>query len=333
MPVTQMLTDGSYIIVLVFGGFQALDHQMEVGFLLAFLLYIQRLSTPVQQIATMYTEIQRAMASGVRIFELIDVEPEIRDVPQAVDLPPLKGEIEFRKVSFAYTPGVEVLHEVDFKIRPGETVAIAGKTGAGKSSIAGLINRFYEVSSGAVLVDGYNVAEVTQRSLRRQIAFVPQDPFLFSGSIEDNIRDGRLEASHDEIIEAAKAAGVHDFIAHLDKGYETRVGERGGSLSAGQRQLVCFARAILAKPAILILDEATSSVDTNTERIMQDSLNRVAHGRTCVIIAHRLSTITNADRILVLEQGRLAETGAHRELMEHQGLYYHMFETMSRPAE
>lgn len=178
MPVTQMLTDTSYILVLVFGGFQALDHQMEVGFLLAFLLYIQRLATPVQQIATMYTEIQRAMASGVRIFELIDVEPEIQDAPQAVDLPPLKGDIEFRKVGFAYTPGVEVLHEVDFKIRPGETVAIAGKTGAGKSSIAGLINRFYEVSSGAVLVDGHNVAAVTQKSLRRQIAFVPQDPFL-----------------------------------------------------------------------------------------------------------------------------------------------------------
>ena len=214
-------------------------------------------------------------------------------MPEAIDLPPVKGEIQFRKVSFAYAKGEEVLHEVDFTIKAGETVAIAGKTGAGKSSIAGLIDRFYEVNSGEVLIDGYNVGQVTQKSLRKQIAFVPQDPFLFSGSIEDNIRDGRLDASHDEVVQAAQIAGVHDFITRLEHGYETKVGERGGNLSAGQRQLVCFARAILAKPAILILDEATSSVDTNTEHIMQESLQRVSRGRTCVIIAHRLSTITN----------------------------------------
>jgi ABC-type multidrug transport system fused ATPase/permease subunit len=333
MPVTQMLTDSSYVLVLVFGGFQVLDGTMPVGFLLAFLLYIQRLSTPVQQIATLYTEIQRAMASGVRILELIDVEADIKDKPEAVDLPPLKGEIEFRKVGFAYQPGAEILHNIDFTIKPGETVAIAGKTGAGKSSIAGLIDRFYEVSSGEVLVDGRNVASVTQRSLRRQIGFVPQDPFLFSGSIEDNILDGRLDASHDEVVEAAKTAGVHDFIAHLDAGYKTTVGERGGNLSAGQRQLVCFARAILANPRILILDEATSSVDTNTERIMQDALHRVARGRTCVIIAHRLSTVTNADRITVLEMGRIVEAGSHQELMQKRGLYYQMFESMSAAPE
>jgi ATP-binding cassette, subfamily B, multidrug efflux pump len=261
------------------------------------------------------------------------VEPEIKDSPQAISLPPIKGEIKFQKVNFAYLPGEEVLHEVDFTIQPGETVAIAGKTGAGKSSIAGLIDRFYEVTGGEVLIDGHNVALVTQRSLRRQIAFVPQDPFLFSGSIEDNIRDGRLEASHDEIVEAAKTAGVHDFIAHLEHGYETPVGERGGNLSAGQRQLVCFARAILAKPAILILDEATSSVDTNTERILQESLLKVARGRTCVIIAHRLSTVTNADRITVLDQGRIVESGSHLELMERQGLYYNMFRTLGSSTE
>ena len=312
MPVTQMLTDSSYVLVLVFGGFQVLNGSMPVGFLLAFLLYIQRLATPVQQVATMYTQIQMAMASGARILELIDVEPEIKDAPQAVDLPPLKGEIRFQKVSFAYQPGSEVLHDIDFTIKPGQTVAIAGKTGAGKSSIAGLIDRFYEVNAGAVLVDGHNVASVTQQSLRRQIGFVPQDPFLFSGAIEDNIRDGRLDASHEEIVEAARTAGVHDFIAHLEQGYNTRVGERGGNLSAGQRQLVCFARAILAKPAILILDEATSSVDTNTERIMQESLRRVAQGCTCVIIAHRLSTVTNSDSIMVLEDGRIVESGSHQ---------------------
>ena len=333
MPVTQMLTDSSYVLVLVFGGFQVLDGTMPVGFLLAFLLYIQRLSTPVQQVATLYTQIQLAMASGARIIELTDVEPEIKDAPQAVDLPPIKGEIRFENVSFAYVPGSEVLHDIDFTVKPGQTVAIAGKTGAGKSSIAGLIDRFYEVNSGAVLLDGHNVASVTQQSLRRQIGFVPQDPFLFSGTIEDNIRDGRLGASHAEVVEAAKTAGVDDFIAHLEKGYDTKVGERGGSLSAGQRQLVCFARAILANPAILILDEATSSVDTNTERIMQESLSRVARGRTCVIIAHRLSTVTNSDSITVLDHGKIMESGSHQELMAKQGLYYHMLESMGSSLE
>ncbi len=280
----------------------------------------------------LYTDLQRAMASGVRIFELLDVEPEIKDSPQAIEMPPIKGEIKFQQVSFAYEPGAEVLHDIDFTVNPGETVAIAGRTGAGKSSLASLIARFYEVNKGEVLVDGYNVASVTQQSLRRQIGIVPQDPFLFSGTIEDNIRYGRLEASHEEVIEAAKAAGAHDFITRLEHGYDTQVGERGGNLSAGQRQLVCLARAILANPPILILDEATSSVDTNTERIMQASLRRLAQGRTCVIIAHRLSTVTNADRIIVLEHGRIVETGSHQELMAKQGLYYQMFETLSAPG-
>lgn len=333
MPVTQMLTDGSYVIVLIFGGFQVLEGTMPVGFLLAFLLYIQRIGQPIQQLATMYTEIQRAMASGARIFELIDVQPEIEDSPQSIELPPVKGEVKFNKVGFAYEPGLEILHDIDFTIKPGETVAIAGRTGAGKSSIASLIDRFYEVDRGEILLDGYNVVAVTQQSLRRQIGFVPQDPFLFSGSIEDNIRDGNLEASHEEIIEAAMAAGAHDIISRMEHGYDTQVGERGGNLSPGQRQLICLARAILANPAALILDEATASVDTNTERIIQKSLSRVAKGRTCIIIAHRLSTVTNVDRIMVLEHGRIVETGSHRELMGKQGIYYHMYETSSRKSE
>ena len=332
MPVTQMLTDGSYVLVLIFGGFQVLEGTMPVGFLLAFLLYIQRIAMPIQQLATMYTEIQRAMASGARIFELIDVQPEIEDSPQSIELPPVKGEIKFQKVGFAYEPGSDVLHDIDFTVKPGEMVAIAGRTGAGKSSIASLIDRFYEVNRGEILLDGRNVATVTQQSLRRQIGFVPQDPFLFSGSIEDNIRDGNLEASHEEVIEAAKVAGAHDIITHLENGYDTQVGERGGNLSPGQRQLICLSRAILADPAILILDEATSNVDTNTERIMQKSLFRVAKGRTCIIIAHRLSTVTNADRIIVLERGRIVETGSHRELMDKQGIYYRMYETLNRAS-
>jgi ATP-binding cassette subfamily B protein len=332
MPVTQILTDGAFVLVLIFGGFQVLAGTMGVPVLLAFLLYIQRFFAPVLELTMLYTDLQRAMASGVRIFELLDVEPEIKDSPQAIEMPPMKGEIKFQQVSFAYEPGAEVLHDIDFTVNPGETVAIAGRTGAGKSSLASLIARFYEVNKGEVLVDGYNVASVTQQSLRRQIGIVPQDPFLFSGTIEDNIRYGRLEASHEEVIETAEAAGAHGFITRLEHGYDTQVGERGGNLSAGQRQLVCLARAILANPPILILDEATSSVDTNTERIMQASLRRLAQGRTCVIIAHRLSTVTNADRIIVLEHGRIMETGSHQELMAKQGLYYQMFETLSAPG-
>ena len=332
MPVTQILTDGAFVLVLIFGGFQVLAGTMGVPVLLAFLLYIQRFFAPVLELTMLYTDLQRAMASGVRIFELIDVEPEIKDSPQAIEMPPIKGEIKFQHVGFGYEPGAEVLHDIDFTVNPGETVAIAGRTGAGKSSLTSLIARFYEVNKGEVLVDGYNVASVTQQSLRRQIAIVPQDPFLFSGTVEDNIRYGRLEASHEDVIKAARAAGAHGFINRLEHGYDTQVGERGGNLSAGQRQLVCLARAILANPPILILDEATSNVDTNTERIMQASLRRLSQGRTCVIIAHRLSTVTNADRIIVLEHGRIMETGSHQELMAKQGLYYQMFETLSAPG-
>jgi ATP-binding cassette subfamily B protein len=211
-------------------------------------------------------------------------------------------------------------------------VAIAGRTGAGKSSLTSLIARFYEASKGKVLIDGLRVDAVTQNSLRSQIGIVPQDPFLFSRTIEENIRYARMDATIDEIIEAAKAAGAHDFIMRLEHGYGTMVGERGGLLSAGQRQLICLARAILCNPPILILDEATSSVDTNTERIMQQSLKRISQGRTCVIIAHRLSTVTNADRIVVLEHGKIMETGNHQELMAKKGLYYQMFETLSAPG-
>ncbi len=326
------MTTTAFALVLVFGGSQVLAGTMGIGVLLGFLLYIQRFFAPVLEMVMMYTELQRAMASGVRIFELLDVEPEIKDSPHAIEMPPIKGEIRFENVGFAYVPGEEILHDINFTINPGETVAIAGQTGAGKSSLTSLIARFYEVTKGAVLVDGYNIASVTQQSLRSQIGIVPQDPFLFSGTIGDNIRYGRLEATHEEVIEAAKAAGAHDFITRLEQGYDTSVGERGHNLSAGQRQLVCLARAILANPPILILDEATSSVDTNTERIMQASLRRLSKGRTCVIIAHRLSTVTDADRIIVIEHGKIIESGSHHELMAKQGLYYQMFQTLSAPG-
>ena len=332
-PLTQILTDGSYVIVLIFGGFQVLEGDMPVGFLLAFLLYIQRIGQPIQQLATMYTEIQRAMASGARIFELIDVQPEIEDSVGAKQIVEAKGEIEFKDVNFSYIPGSEIIHSLNLKINSGEMVAIAGRTGAGKSSVASLVNRFYEVTGGELLLDGTNISDITQDSLRKQIGFVPQDPFLFSGTIEENIRDGKLDAGHEEIVNAARVAGAHEIISRMEKGYDTEVGERGGSLSPGQRQLVCLARAILSDPAILILDEATANIDTNTERIIQQSLYKLAKGRTCIIIAHRLSTITGVDRIIVLEHGNIVETGNHRELMANKGLYYDMFETLSRTGE
>jgi ABC-type multidrug transport system fused ATPase/permease subunit len=329
MPINNILTNVSYSLVLVFGGFQVLDGKTDIGTIVAFLLYVQRFFMPVMELIMLYTEVQRAMASASRIFELLGIAPQIQDQPQAIEMPPLKGEIEFKNVSFSYLPGTEVLHDISFTIKPGQTVAIAGRTGAGKSSLTSLITRYYEVNQGAVLIDGHDVRSVTQESLRRQIGVVPQDPFLFSGSIESNIKYGRLEATHEEVISAARAAGAHDFIAHLEKGYDTAVGERGGSLSAGQRQLICLARAILVNPAIIILDEATSSVDTNTERIMQTSLQNLSGGMTCVIIAHRLSTVTGADRIIVLEHGKIAESGTHRELMDKKGIYSQMFETLS----
>ncbi|MCX7912594.1 MAG: ABC transporter ATP-binding protein/permease, partial [Dehalococcoidales bacterium] len=297
--------------------------------LMGFLMYVQRFFEPGLELSMQYTELQRAMASGARIFELLDVRPEIQDSPDAVELPPIKGEIRFENVSFSYEPGKEVLHDINLTIRPGETVAIAGQTGSGKSSLVNLIARFYEVEKGAIKIDGHDIRRVTQESLRRQIAIVPQDPILFTGTIEENIRYGRPDATREEVIEVAKLVGAHGFISRLEKGYDAQVGQRGVNLSAGQRQLICLARALIARPRILILDEATSSVDTHTERIMQRALRKLAKGRTCLIIAHRLSTVTNADRIIVLENGKIAEEGSHRELIARQGIYYHMYQTLS----
>ena len=331
MPIGEIMAAVAMGLVVVLGGYQVLAGEMGIGFLLGFLLYVQRFFNPVLELTMEYTELQRAMASGARIFELLDVEPEIKDSPKAIKLPPVKGEIQFHQASFSYQPGVEVLHDIDLTINPGETVAIVGRTGAGKSSLVNLFARFYEVDKGEVTLDGYNVGSVTQQSLRRQMGIVPQDPFLFSGSIEDNIRYGHPEASHQEVVQAAKTVGAHDFITRLEHGYDTPVGERGGNLSAGQRQFICLTRAILANPPVLILDEATSNVDSNAERLMQESLRHLIQGRTCLIIAHRLSTVTNADRIIVLEQGRIAESGSHQELLAKQGLYYNMFVALRTP--
>jgi len=329
MPIGEIMSAAAIGLVIVFGGYQVLNGQMGPGVLVGFLLYIQRFFAPVQELMMEYTELQRAMVAGARIFELLDIQPEIKDSPEAIELPPIKGEVQFDHVSFSYQPGVEILHDISLMVKPGETVAIVGPTGAGKSSLMNLVTRFYEIPVGKVTIDGYDVKLATQQSLRRQIGMVPQDPFLFSGTIAENIRYGLPEASQEDIIRAAKAAGAHDFISHLERGYDTPVGERGINLSAGQRQLTCLARAILANPPILILDEATSNVDTNTERLMQKSLRQLVKGRTCLMIAHRLSTVINADRIVVLEHGKVAEIGSHQELLAKQGLYYQMFTALS----
>jgi ABC-type multidrug transport system fused ATPase/permease subunit len=329
MPIGEIMSAAAIGLVIVFGGYQVLNGQMGIGVLLGFLLYIQRFFAPVQELMMEYTELQRAMVAGARIFELLDIQPEIKDSPEAIELPPIKGEVKFDHVSFSYQPGVEVLHDINLTVKAGETVAVVGPTGAGKSSLMNLITRFYEIPAGKVTIDGYDVKLATQQSLRRQIGVVPQDPFLFSGTIAENIRYGLPEASQEEVVQAAKAAGAHDFISRLERGYDTPVGERGINLSAGQRQLICLARAILANPSILILDEATSNVDTNTERLMQKSLRQLVKGRTCLMIAHRLSTVINADRIVVLEHGKVAEIGSHQELLARQGLYYQMFTALS----
>jgi ABC-type multidrug transport system fused ATPase/permease subunit len=331
MPMINILTGVAFAIVLIVGGFQVLDGVMEIGFLMGFLMYVQRFFEPILELSMQYTELQRAMASGARIFELMEVQPDIEDQPGAIDLPPIKGEIQFKNVNFGYESDKDILHGINLTIRPGEMVAIVGQTGSGKSSLVNLTDRFYEVEKGTVTVDGYDVRSVTQASLRRQIAIVPQDPVLFTGTIEENIKYGKMDATQEEIVEVSKTVGAHSFISRLEKGYETPVGQRGASLSAGQRQLVCLARAVIADPRILILDEATSNVDTHTERIMQRALRKLTKGRTCLTIAHRLSTVTGADRIIVLDQGKIVEEGSHKELLSREGLYHKMFQTLSAP--
>jgi ABC-type multidrug transport system fused ATPase/permease subunit len=331
MPMINILTGVSYAIVIIVGGFQALDNPTLIPFLISFLLYVQRFFDPILELSMQYTELQRAMASGSRIFELMDIKPDILDTPDAIELPVVKGEVNFQNVSFAYEPEEYILNDINLAIKPGETVAIVGQTGSGKSSLVNLIARFYDAEKGEITVDGYNVRSVTQQSLRRQIGIVPQDPILFSGTIEDNIKYGKKEATRDEVIEVAKMVGANGFISRLEKGYDAEVGQRGGNLSAGQRQLLCLARAILTNPRILILDEATSNVDTNTERIMQRALHKLTKDRTSITIAHRLSTITRADRIIVLAKGKIIEQGSHKELLAQKGVYAKMYQTLSSP--
>jgi ATP-binding cassette, subfamily B, multidrug efflux pump len=273
----------------------------------------------------MWTSAQSALAAAERVFDLLDREPDIQDAPNAVEMKPIHGEVRFDQVSFSYRDGTPVLQEVSFTAQPSQTIAVVGPTGAGKTTLVSLIARFYEVSSGQVIIDGQDVRSVQQRSLRKQMGIVTQDPFLFSGTLMENIRYGRLNASDEEVYEAAKVSNADEFIRRLPKGYETEVGQRGGLLSQGQRQLIAIARAVLADPRILIMDEATASVDTRTEVLIQTALKKLLQGRTSFVIAHRLSTIRSADQVLVIDDGRIVERGTHHELIEKGGLYAELY--------
>jgi len=298
---------------------------ISVGVLIAFLSYISSFWQPIFNLANFYTSLVNATAYIERIFELMDEKPLVADLPGARPLPPIKGQVEFIDVSFAYEEGHEVLHKVSFKVNPGETIALVGPTGAGKTTIVNLISRFYDVTGGRVLIDGVDVRDVTLQSLRRQMGVMLQDTFIFSGTIMDNIRYSRLDASDEEVMAAAKAVRAHDFIVKLEEGYYTEVNERGSRLSVGERQLISFARALLADPRILILDEATSSIDTETELLVQEGLAKLLANRTSFIIAHRLSTVKNADRILYIDHGGIIEEGTHEELMKKKGAYYRLY--------
>ena len=328
MPV-DLLTHLAIALVVYFGARMVTDDAIEVGTMIAFVLYIQRFFEPIRSLTMQYTQLQRAMASGVRIFELLDSEPDVVDAPDARSLPRLRGAIEVRNVSYGYVEGEDVLKNVNIHVEPGSTVAIVGPTGAGKTTLVSLISRFYDVEPGrgAILVDGMDVRDVKRRSLARQMSMVLQEPFLFSATVRENIKYNHPDVTDEQMIEATKAVGAHDFITKLEDGYDTYLHERGVNLSVGQRQLVSFARAIVADPRVLILDEATANIDSYTEMLVQRALKQPApKGRTAIVIAHRLSTIRGADQIVVLHQGEVVEVGAHDELMANGNLYAHLYQ-------
>jgi ABC-type multidrug transport system fused ATPase/permease subunit len=339
-PSVEMLSGLAVAAIVLYGGLQAIDGHISIGTIVAFVAALSNLFEPIQQLSQLYATYQSGMAALEKIFQLLDVEPDLTDRPDAIELPRIAGEVDFDDVSFAYQrrrgeehgEQVLALDHIDLQIPPGQTVALVGATGAGKSTMAKLIARFYDPTSGAVLIDGHDLREVSSRSLRSQMGIVPQEAFLFSGTVAENIAFGRPDATAEQIRAAAAAVGAEEFIAELPSGYDTEIGERGTQLSAGQRQLIAFARALIADPRILVLDEATSNVDLHSEARIERGLRRLLAGRTSIVIAHRLSTIRQAGRIVVLEHGQIAEQGTHDELIAAEGRYYELYRDWAAQA-
>ena len=332
-PTIEFVAAVGVTIILWYGGNSVIDGKITAGSLVAFLTYAVNISNPIKRLSRVIGNIQKAMAAGQRVFGILDLPETVQNLPEAKTMPTVKGNVRFNNVSFCYNPGEQVLNNVSFDVKPGEMIAFVGPSGAGKSTVASLLPRFYDVTDGSITIDGHDIRHVTLDSLREQVGIVPQETVLFNGSVYDNILYGRLDATQEEVEAAAKAANAHNFIMDLPKGYQTMLGDRGVNISGGQRQRISIARAILKNPQILILDEATSALDTESERVVQEALDRLMIGRTSFVIAHRLSTIKNADKIMVLEKVTLAEMGTHEELMAKDGLYAHLYKIQYRSKE